>query len=303
MPIKPAQLAGLLASARRGNDKDFYNTAEALATQLLRNIGSDDRALGSRLRAFVESERKLHAEEVLDLPEEPIDKGVVTPRVGFEDLRLPRRVAETLRQVMLEIQHPEIYREHNLKPTRAILIHGPSGTGKTSIAHAIAKDSKRLLRMAVSSDLTSEYMGATSPKIRDFFKSAGASPCVMLLDECDTLLHSRNTQRTNTAREEGDITNTMLQCLDAMHPNILLVATTNLLDCVDSAALRRFDHVIEMPLPSASAMGRRAAELAARHKLNPAVLSDLDLGATYATCELAIFAAVRRQIADGLAAE
>ena len=125
-----------------------------------------------------------------------------------------------------------------------LCFYGPPGTGKTALAEHIAKSIGQPLLVKQASDLMSKYVGETEQNMAAMFREAQAEKAVLLLDEADSFLQDRRgAQRTYEVTE----VNEMLQGME--HFDGIFVCTTNLLDRLDQAALRRFTFKIRfMPL-------------------------------------------------------
>ena len=129
----------------------------------------------------------------------------------------------------------------------ALCFYGAPGTGKTALAEHIAKALDKPLIIKQASDLMSKYVGETEQNMAAMFKEAELEKAVLLLDEADSFLQDRRgAQRTYEVTE----VNEMLQGMERHHG--IFICTTNLLDKIDQAALRRFTFKIKfMPLTSA----------------------------------------------------
>ena len=129
----------------------------------------------------------------------------------------------------------------------ALCFYGAPGTGKTALAEHIAKALDKPLIIKQASDLMSKYVGETEQNMAAMFKEAELEKAVLLLDEADSFLQDRRgAQRTYEVTE----VNEMLQGME--RHNGIFICTTNLLDSIDQAALRRFTFKIKfMPLTSA----------------------------------------------------
>ena len=138
-----------------------------------------------------------------------------------------------------------------------ILLHGAPGGGKTLMAEGLAGE-LRLPIIAVNiGDMASKWINETTQKVKLLFdRAAQQAPCVLFIDEVDALLRDRE-NRTGFGYEEHDrIVATFLAASVALRSqNVLLVAATNLIKRLDSAAIRegRFDFKLEVPLPDAVA--------------------------------------------------
>ena len=121
-----------------------------------------------------------------------------------------------------------------------LCFHGAPGTGKTALAEHIAKQLERPLMIRRASDLVSKFVGETEQQMAAMFREAEAEKAVLLLDEADSFLQDRRgAQRTYEVTE----VNEMLQGMERFAG--IFVCTTNLMDAIDQAALRRFTFKIK----------------------------------------------------------
>ena len=123
----------------------------------------------------------------------------------------------------------------------SLLIHGLPGTGKTALAEHIARVVDRPLLARPASAILSPFLGMTERHIAALFQEATDEGAVLLVDEADSLLGSRESAR---ARWEVTQTNELLVQIE--HFNGILIFATNFLSALDTAALRRFDFKIEL---------------------------------------------------------
>ncbi|HMP09272.1 ATP-binding protein [Hydrogenophaga sp.] len=121
-----------------------------------------------------------------------------------------------------------------------LCFHGPPGTGKTALAEHIARELDRPLMIRRASDLVSKFVGETEQQMAAMFRDAEAEKAVLLLDEADSFLQDRrHAQRTYEVTE----VNEMLQGMERFGG--VFICTTNLMDSIDQAALRRFTFKIQ----------------------------------------------------------
>lgn len=163
---------------------------------------------------------------------------------------LPNEVEERLLSIKQEYVSRERLKKFNLVPKRKILLYGPPGCGKTLSAERIAWNlGLPLLKVRIDS-LLSSYFGESASNLRMVFDYCKSEPVVLLLDECDFIAKSRIT--TQDVGEVPRIVNMLLTLLDEYDAPGLVLATTNLKVSLDEALFRRFDDVIEMPMPGKS---------------------------------------------------
>ena len=162
-----------------------------------------------------------------------------------------RKTVTTYDLAMLNVESrfeiPRIVEALKSRGHGALCFYGAPGTGKTALAEHIAKALDKPLIIKQASDLMSKYVGETEQNMAAMFKEAEAEKAVLLLDEADSFLQDRRgAQRTYEVTE----VNEMLQGME--RHNGIFICTTNLLDKIDQAALRRFTFKIKfMPLTAA----------------------------------------------------
>ncbi|MBT2299500.1 AAA family ATPase [Variovorax paradoxus] len=168
--------------------------------------------------------------------------------LGTPDGLGARRSVTTYDLGMLNVETrfeiPRIVEALKVRGHGTLCFYGAPGTGKTALAEHIAKAISRPLIIKQASDLMSKYVGETEQNMAAMFKEAEAEKAILLLDEADSFLQDRRgAQRTYEVTE----VNEMLQGMERFDG--IFVCTTNLLDRIDQAALRRFTFKIKfMPL-------------------------------------------------------
>ena len=161
---------------------------------------------------------------------------------------LPHNVEERLLSIEQEYAARERLKKYNLVPKKKVLLYGPPGCGKTLSAERIAWNLGLPLLKVRFDSLLSSYFGESASNLRMVFDFCKSEPVVLLLDECDFIAKSRIT--TQDVGEVPRIVNMLLTLLDEYDAPGLVLATTNLKVSLDEALFRRFDDVIEIPLPS-----------------------------------------------------
>jgi AAA+ superfamily predicted ATPase len=161
---------------------------------------------------------------------------------------LPDDVENRLHSIEKEYAAKERLGKFNLSPKKKILLHGAPGCGKTLSAERIAWNLGLPLLKVRFDALLSSYFGESASNLRAVFEYCKREPLVLLLDECDFIAKSRITSQQDVG-EVPRIVNMLLTLLDEYNAPGLVIATTNLKLTLDEALFRRFDDVIELPMP------------------------------------------------------
>ncbi|THJ67327.1 proteasome ATPase [Arthrobacter echini] len=213
------------------------------------------------------------------------------PDIAYRDIGgLGPQIEQIRDAVELPFLHPDLYREHGLKPPKGILLYGPPGCGKTLIAKAVANSlaARAAERAGVEQirshflnikgpELLDKYVGETERHIRLIFarareKASDGSPVVVFFDEMDSLFRTRGTGVSSDV--ETTIVPQLLSEIDGVEKleNVIVIGASNREDMIDPAILRpgRLDVKIKIQRPDAEG----AAEIFAKY-----VTADLPLHA------------------------
>ncbi|MGB8343868.1 MAG: AAA family ATPase, partial [Ktedonobacteraceae bacterium] len=175
------------------------------------------------------------------------------PETSFAEIGgldgIKRILTETVKN---PLYHPEVYARANTKPAKGILLTGDPGTGKTLIAKAIAKEAEVNFIAISGPELLSKYIGESERGVREVFKKARqAAPCILFFDEIESLVPTRGQAIGDQVTER--VVTQFLTEMDGIEElkGVLVLASTNRPDLIDSAMLRpgRFDFVLEIPKP------------------------------------------------------
>ncbi len=150
------------------------------------------------------------------------------------------------------MKYPMLYEKLGHKMPRGILLHGPSGTGKTLLAKAVATESEANFVSVRGPELLSKWVGESERGIREIFRRARqASPCIIFFDEIDSIAPVRGAGGETAVTER--VVSQLLTELDGMENlrGVVVLGATNRADMIDPALLRpgRFDKIIQIPMP------------------------------------------------------
>lgn len=178
--------------------------------------------------------------------------------VTFDDVGGMDKSLKELCELIMHVKHPEMYRHIGLPPPRGVLLHGPPGSGKTLLAHAIAGQLDVLLVEVPATELIAGVSGESEERIREIFEQAASfAPCVLFIDEIDAISSNRQTAQKDMERR---IVAQLLSSLDNLSKlkfgdQVLVIGATNRPDSLDPALRRvgRFDHEISLGIPDRKA--------------------------------------------------
>jgi transitional endoplasmic reticulum ATPase len=182
---------------------------------------------------------------------------VETPNVTWEAIGGLDAIKQTLQEsVEGALLYPELYQQTGAKAPRGILLWGPPGTGKTLLAKAIAAQARANFIAVNGPELLSKWVGAAEQAVRELFtKARQASPCVVFIDEIDTLAPVRGSFQGDSGVSDR-VVGQLLTELDGLQNclNVLLVGATNRPEAIDPALLRagRLDLQLKVDLPDAA---------------------------------------------------
>jgi SpoVK/Ycf46/Vps4 family AAA+-type ATPase len=172
------------------------------------------------------------------------------PRIRLDDLILPLPADRLAHQLIEEQNRADLLRAQGMQPRHRVLLSGPPGNGKTSLAEAIAQAVALPLLTVRYDALVGAYLGETNARLAKLFEYARVTPCVLFFDEFDAVGKERG-----DVHETGEIKRVvsfLLMQIDQLPSYVVAVAATNHAELLDRAVWRRFQLRIDMPAPDAA---------------------------------------------------
>ncbi len=196
----------------------------------------------------------------------------------FDDIAGIPEATEELQEIITFLKNPQKLIDLGAIVPKGVLMVGPPGTGKTLLAKAIAGESGVPFLSISASEFVELFVGVGASRVRDLFEKAKEkSPCIVFIDEIDSIGRQRGSGIGGGNDEREQTLNQLLTQLDGFSDNsgVIVLAATNRPDILDPALLRpgRFDRKIEVLLPDIE--GRN--KILCIHSLNKPLSKDVDL--------------------------
>ena len=207
-----------------------------------------------------------------------MDENKGAGKVTFKDVAGVDEAKEDVAEVVEFLKDPKKFTKLGARIPRGILLVGPPGTGKTLLAKAIAGEAKVPFYSISGSDFEEMFVGVGASRVRDLFEQGKKNaPCIIFIDEIDSVGQKRNAGGMPAQRCADQTLNAMLVEMDGFGSNdgVIVIAATNRPDILDPALLRpgRFDRQVHVDLPTLKGREDILRIHAAKVKLAP----DVDL--------------------------
>ncbi len=203
---------------------------------------------------------------------------VEVPDISWDDIGGLEDTKERMREIIQwPLEYGTIFNDMGLSPAKGVLMYGPPGTGKTLMAKAVANESESNFISIKGPELLNKYVGESEKGVREIFEKARSNaPTIVFFDEIDAIATERGSGMSDSGVSER-VVSQLLTELDGLEnlEDVVVIATTNRPDLIDSALLRpgRLDRHIHVPVPDVES---REAVLRV-HTENLVLADDVDI--------------------------
>jgi AAA+ superfamily predicted ATPase len=238
-------LVSLIRAGTKGDLVLFRKTVEAIVAE---ERSKQHHVLADRLMECFQENGKVQSPRTLSSDPQVANLFVeVNPRISLDDLILPPIVAQACGELIEEHHRSDLLRSYNIEPRHKILLAGPPGNGKTSLAEGLAHSLMVPLITIRYEGVIGSFLGETASRLRKLFDFARNRHCVLFFDEFDTLGKERGDPH-DTGEIKRVVCSLLLQ-IDDLPSHVVVVTATNHSELLDRAVWRRFQLRLELPAP------------------------------------------------------
>jgi len=293
-------LVNLLKSATNNDQQTFRKLAEELI-QEERSKGHRilaDRLAKSLLPDASQVSRNISAKSDNGRLKDLIYE--VNPERALSSLVLPEIILTQVKDFVEEQHRAELLHSHNLFARNRILLAGPPGNGKTTLAESLACELMYPLFVIRYETLVGSYLGETSNRLKQVLDYVRTQRCVLFFDEFETLAKERGD--THETGEIKRVVSSLLLQMDELPDYVVVVAASNHPELLDRAVWRRFQLRIELPIPTREQLTHFIESIGQRSQTNfgyaPETLAKILLGSNFSEAEEFCLGVVRRAVLD-----
>ena len=172
----------------------------------------------------------------------------IVPELAFDDLIFPQEVQEISQEIVEEHHRADLLRSYNVEPRNRLLLIGPPGNGKTSLAEALAHALMVPLLLVRYEGIIGTYLGETAVRLHHLLEYVRTRKCVLFFDEFETLGKERG-DRHETGEIKRVVSSLLIQ-IDSLPSHVLVIGATNHAELLDRAVWRRFQIRMFLPEPT-----------------------------------------------------
>ncbi|MGD7291085.1 AAA family ATPase [Ralstonia pseudosolanacearum] len=299
-------LVELVKAASSGDQQSFRQAAESLIKE---ERDKGHRILADRLVKSLHQTPLFQTQSPATRPTNGINSGTgayreliyeITPERPMDSIVLADNVRAQLKELVEEQHRAELLHAHNLRPRHKVLLAGPPGNGKTTLAEALACELMVPLIVVRYETLIGSYLGETSSRLKSLLDYARTQRCVLFFDEFETLGKERGD--THETGEIKRVVSSLLLQMDELPDYVVVVAASNHPELLDRAVWRRFQLRIELPTPTRAQLTHFIDSISTRCQVNfgftAETIAKRLLGLNFAEVEEFCLSVVRRAVLD-----
>jgi SpoVK/Ycf46/Vps4 family AAA+-type ATPase len=243
-------LVDLVRSGATGDRRGFERATEAIIAE---ERAQQHKVVASQLAEALR-QRSDHTADPVVSPiagrGQPLDGLVyeIDPERRVADLVLPESVRRACAELVEEHHRRDLLRSFGLEPRHRILLIGPPGSGKTSLAESLATEIMVPLLTVRYEALIGSFLGETAARLQLLFDAVRLRPCVLFFDEFDAVAKERGD--THETGEIKRVVSSLLLQIDRLPSHVIVVAATNHHELLDRAVWRRMQVPLHLPAPT-----------------------------------------------------
>lgn len=246
-------LCELIKSGLTKDDVSFRKAAEAICAE---ERSKQHEILANKISELLNNKQYQNNITTRNSPQIINSSNIITnqlfhekvPNKRLDQLLLPENVYNSCRDLIEEQTRTDLLRSYGLEPRNKVLLIGPPGNGKTSVAEGIAEALMVPLLTVRYESIIGAYLGETASRLSKLFEYAKTRQCVLFFDEFDTIGKERGDQQ-ETGEIKRVVSSLLLQ-IDALPSYVITIAATNHDALLDKAVWRRFQLKLELPKPT-----------------------------------------------------
>ena len=301
-------LCELIKAGLIKDDVSFRKAAEAICAE---ERSKQHEILANRISELLSNKQYQSSQSARTAPQVISSSNIIAnqlfheknPVKRLDQLLLPENVYKSCMDLIEEQTRTDLLRSFGLEPRNKILLIGPPGNGKTSLAEGIAEALMVPLLTVRYESIIGAYLGETASRLSKLFDYAKTRQCVLFFDEFDTIGKERG-----DLQETGEIkrvVSSLLLQIDSLPSYVVTIAATNHDSLLDKAVWRRFQLKLELPKPTRSNLEKWFVLFERRTNfsfgLEPSTLAKKLYGKSYAEAEEFALAVYRQYILKGQA--
>ena len=251
------EIVKIIEGGMLGDKEKVANYATVLADNLEKE---GEKSLSNKIRGVL-TKRRRGLTSLDSFATKPVDSEsrmemveITTPQILKENIVLSRYIEEELDEFIECYKNRDNLMKVGIEITNSLLLYGPPGCGKTTVAQYISTVTELPLVTARLDGLISSLLGSTAKNIRKIFDYASKRECILFLDEFDVIAKLRDDK--NELGELKRVVNSLIQNIDTLNNDSILIAATNHHELLDPAIWRRFSTVVTLEKPSLEETGQ-----------------------------------------------